>query len=124
MLSDDFKILNTLGSGSFGTVYKVLRYEDKKDYVVKAIRIKDLSSREQLSAVNEVKLLAKIKNPYIVKYYDYYLDKEYLHIVMEYCNYGDLTRLIKKAKSKQTSEDTSTPGNNDNSRGVSRSNRN
>lgn len=110
-MDEDFKIVSTLGSGSFGTVYKVLRFQDKKEYVAKAIRVKDLSAKEQLGAVNEVKLLAKIKSPFVVKYYDYYLDKEYLHIVMEYCNYGDLTRLIKRAKSRQQSSELSrSPG--------------
>lgn len=98
--SDDFQILTKLGAGSFGIVFKVRRYADDKEYVVKEIRIAELTSREQLSAVNEVKLLAKIKSPYVVKYYDYYIDKESLHIVMEYCNRGDLSSLIRKAKEK------------------------
>ena len=98
--SSEFRIISKLGSGSFGTVFKVLRYADQQEYVIKDIRIVDLSKKEQMNAVNEVKLLAKIKCDYVVKYYDYYIDNEALHIVMEYCNKGDLSHLIKRAKEK------------------------
>lgn len=95
--AEDFQVLSRLGSGSFGTVYKVHRHADGQEYVIKEIRIAELTSKEQLSAVNEVKLLAKIKSPFVVKYYDYFIDREALHIVMEFCNKGDLSRLIKRS---------------------------
>lgn len=105
--ASDFRIISKLGSGSFGTVFKVLRFADQQEYVIKDIRIVDLSKKEQMNAVNEVKLLAKIKCDYVVKYYDYYIDNEALHIVMEYCNKGDLSHLIKRAKEKSSSTATS-----------------
>jgi NIMA (never in mitosis gene a)-related kinase len=77
-----------------------LRHADQQEYVVKEIRVAELCQREQISAVNEVRLLAKIKCTYVVKYYDYYLDSESLHIVMEFCNKGDLAHLIKRCKEK------------------------
>lgn len=39
-------------------------------------------------------------SPYVVKYYDSYIESDNLHIVMEFCNKGDLQNLIKKAKAK------------------------
>ena len=105
--ASDFRIISKLGSGSFGTVFKVLRYADQQEYVIKDIRIVDLSKKEQMNAVNEVKILAKIKCDYVVKYYDYYIDNEALHIVMEYCNKGDLSHLIKRAKEKSPQPTTS-----------------
>lgn len=100
--ASDFRVITKLGSGSFGTVFKVLRYADQQEYVIKDIRIVDLTKKEQMNAVNEVKLLAKIKCDFVVKYYDYYIDNESLHIVMEYCNKGDLSHLIKRAKEKSS----------------------
>ena len=52
-----------------------------------------------LQAINEVKLLASMDSPYVVRYYDSFINKDNLSIIMEFCNKGDLQRLIKKAKS-------------------------
>lgn len=41
-------------------------------------------------------MLARMKHPNIVKYHDCFMDPNYLIIIMEYCNAGDLAGLIKK----------------------------
>lgn len=41
-------------------------------------------------------MLAKMKHPNIVKYADCFMDANYLIIIMEYCNAGDLAGLIKR----------------------------
>jgi len=47
----DFEILDRLGSGSFGTVFKVKRLEDSDYYVIKTVRVSELSRREQQDAM-------------------------------------------------------------------------
>ena len=47
----DFEILDRLGSGSFGTVFKVKRLEDNDHYVIKTVRVSELSRREQQDAM-------------------------------------------------------------------------
>ncbi len=47
-------------------------------------------------AINEVHILNKLNNEYIVKYYDSFIDKNILNIVMEYCEGGDLNNYLKK----------------------------
>ena len=69
-------------------------------YVIKTVRIIELTFDEQKNAINEVKILAGLDSPFVVKYFDSFIDSDSLHIVMEYCNKGDLQSLIKKAKSK------------------------
>ena len=96
----DFETLNKLGSGSFGTVYRVRRIIDNAIYVIKNVNIGDLPYREQEEAINEVNLLAGIDSPYIVGYFDSFIEAGSLHIVMEYCNHGDLQTVIKKGKAK------------------------
>jgi NIMA (never in mitosis gene a)-related kinase len=91
----DFEILNKLGKGSFGVVYKVRRKADKTIYVMKQINISQLNSVFKAAALNEVKILSSLENPYIVKYYDSFLEKNFLNIIMEFCEGGDLTNHIK-----------------------------
>ena len=100
---DDFTILNNLGSGSFGSVYRVLRKADGNHYVIKKILIAELVFKEQEDAIKECHILAQLNSPFVVRYYDSFIHKDSLLIVMEYCNRGDLQNLIKKAKQKNLS---------------------
>ena len=98
----DFDVLARLGAGSFGTVFKCRRKEDDLLYVIKVVPIKELTRKERQEAINEVQLLAAIDSHYIVRYYDSFIEEDAgLHIVMEYCNRGDLQALLLKAKEKQ-----------------------
>jgi NIMA (never in mitosis gene a)-related kinase 1/4/5 len=98
---DDFETIKRLGSGSFGTVFKVRRIADDGVYVIKTVRIVELSYKEQGEAINEVKILAQMNSPFVVRYFDSFIASGSLNIVMEYCNYGDLQTLLKKAKAKE-----------------------
>jgi len=93
----DFEFLNKLGQGSFGVVYKVRRKADKGIYVMKQINIAQMSHNLRKEALNEVKILSSLNNDYIVKYYESFIEKNYLNIVMEYCEGGDLANLIKNS---------------------------
>ena len=44
---ENFKILKTLGSGSFSEVYKVLRLSDNKEYAMKKVKFSSLSKKEK-----------------------------------------------------------------------------
>ncbi len=100
---NDFELVQRLGAGSFGVVFKARRLADDSLYVIKSIRISELSFREQGDAINEVKILSQMDSDYVVQYYDSFIDGDSLHIVMEYCNKGDLQYLLKKAKNKDMS---------------------
>ena len=42
--------------------------------------------------------MLKVDHPYIVKFYEAFLDHKYVHLVMEYCIGGDLGDKLKKIK--------------------------
>lgn len=44
-----------------------------------------MGRRGQEEALNEVKILGSLENPFIVKYYDSFIDNKVLNIVMEFC---------------------------------------
>ena len=96
----DFIIEGKLGSGSFGTVYRAERIRDNTTYVIKTISIGELSLDEQMDAINEVKLLASVESPHVVKYFDSFVESDTLYIVMEFCDRGDLKQLLKRKKNK------------------------
>lgn len=101
---EDFEILTKIGKGSFGTVYKVRRKADGCIYVLKQINSSLLNPKLRDSAVNEVQILASLRHPYIVKYFDSFLASNNLNIIMEYCEGGDLETFMKKQLGKPLSE--------------------
>ena len=61
----------------------------------------NILEKEQL--ITEVNTLRLLRHPHIVRYHERYIDKEkqIIYIFMEYCQYGDLTKLIQQAKQQQ-----------------------
>ena len=62
-----------------------------------------MSEKEKQQLVSEVNILREITHQNIVKYYDRIIDKDnqLIYIVMEYCEGGDLAKLIKQCKRKK-----------------------
>ena len=76
-------------------VYKVKRKLDNNIYVLKQINISKMNKTMKADAINEVTILSKLNHTNIVKYYDSFIDKIFLNIIMEYCSGGDLSQLLK-----------------------------
>lgn len=68
-------ILIILGDGSYSSVYRVKRIEDGLDYALKKVKIQSLSDREKENALNEVRILASIKNPFVASYKQAFFDE-------------------------------------------------
>ena len=71
----NFKVVDKLGDGAYSTVYKVVRLSDGLVYALKKVRMLDLSDKEQENALNEVRILASISNPYIISYKEAFVDE-------------------------------------------------
>lgn len=95
---ENYDVLSVIGSGSFGTCYRVRNKINQKEFVWKAIGYGDMLEENKQLLVSEVNLLSKLKHPNIVRYYDHIIHKQSstLYIIMEYCSGGDLYRVIKK----------------------------
>ena len=96
--SKKYKIIRQLGEGGFGKVFLVSK--EDKFYAIKQLPIKNISEEKIEMAENEAKILSKIKNDHIVKYYDSYKDIDSFNILMEYCE-NDLRKFIDEHKAKQ-----------------------
>ena len=99
---ENFEIINKLGSGGFSKVYKVRRKIDNQIYALKKVQILNLSEKQKLSSLNEIRVLASIKSKYVVNYKEAFLDEKdsTLCLVMEYADRGDLANRIKEQKKK------------------------
>lgn len=96
-----FEVQKFLGKGSYGSVYRVKRNDDEQIYAVKETDVCKMTQEERQDAANEIRLLASVKHPNIVRYYETFLDGNWLVIVMEYAQCGDLSHFIKKGKERQ-----------------------
>ena len=94
-----YQFEHRIGEGSFGTV----RLACKTSNPLKKFAIKTLS-REKIeeSKTNifdleqELSIMLSVDHPYIATFYEAYLDHKYVHLVMKYCEGGDLyTKLMK-----------------------------
>ncbi len=72
---NDFKILSKLGEGAYSTVHKAKRLVDGNIYALKKVRLLNLSEKEKLNALNEVRILASVKSHYVAAYKEAFFDE-------------------------------------------------
>lgn len=106
----DFKVMETIGKGSFASVYKVLRKSDNKIYALKRVKIAKMSKKEIEDALNEIRFLASIRHKNIVGFLHAFLENNdsELCIIMEYCGCGDLAQKVERYKKKRQYIDENT----------------
>ena len=63
-----------LGKGSYGEVFKVRALADGFDYALKSMSLRDFSPRERKEALNEIRLLASLYHPSIVRYCESFVE--------------------------------------------------
>ncbi|ESP02328.1 hypothetical protein LOTGIDRAFT_138592 [Lottia gigantea] len=97
---DDFEVISTIGTGSYGTCKKIRRKKDGKVLVWKEMDYGSMTESEKKLLVSEVNLLRELKHCHIVSYYDRIIDRSNttIYIIMEYCGGGDLSTLISKCR--------------------------
>jgi NIMA (never in mitosis gene a)-related kinase len=99
-----FQILNKLGEGAFGQVFKVKRISDGDIYAMKKVKVLALSAKEKDNALNEVRILASINHINLVGFKEAFFEESAnnLCFVMEFCDGGDLLGKINSYKKKFT----------------------
>jgi len=76
------------GEGAYSTVYKVVRRKDSMEYALKKVKLDNLSDKEVENALNEVRILASIRNKNIISYKETFLDKDYNCLWYLYYHYS------------------------------------
>ena len=92
----DFEILLVLNEKP--CVYKVRSLKNDKIYAMKKIEVKSLknsNSQAYIEFMDKVNKLKEINNSHIIKYYNSFIFKDNLYLVMEYMNNSDIYDFIK-----------------------------
>lgn len=90
---NSFQILDVLGSGTFGKVFKAtLKHSsDDKIYAMKVINKRYLLRNNQLKyAITECNVLKQTDSPFIVTLHFAFQTMENLYMILDYCPGGDL----------------------------------
>jgi len=84
-----YKMLDLIGHGKYGVVYKAVSKADPNLVVgIKILKCGTYLDKDRI--VEEVKILKTLDHPNIIKYYEEIDDDPYVFLVTEYCSGGDL----------------------------------
>lgn len=89
----DFLILRSLGAGTGGVCRLARRRADGKLYALKELEMPAEHSAAS-SVMQEIHILASLEHPYIVRYYDSFIEERKLFLVMEYATHGSLHSVL------------------------------
>jgi protein kinase A len=98
-----FNYQYVIGKGGFGKVWSVEFKKNRKIYAMKEMmKTKIIGKKSITSVMNERLLLSTLKHPFIVNMNYAFQDREYLYLVMDLLNGGDLRYHIgRKRKFKE-----------------------
>lgn len=97
---EKFQIIEKLGQGNYGSVYKVL---DKKTGQILAAKIATLCGNIE-SFKKEINVLKQCNSPYILEYFGSYIKNDSIWIIIEYCDGGSVLDLMRITERNLTEE--------------------
>ncbi|KAG9353421.1 hypothetical protein JZ751_018017 [Albula glossodonta] len=95
-----FDLLEKLGEGSYGSVFKANYKETGEIVAIKQVPVE--SDLQEI--IKEISIMQQCNSPHVVRYYGSYFKDSDLWIVMEYCGAGSILDII-RLRNKTLSED-------------------
>ncbi|UJR34944.1 hypothetical protein I4U23_027722 [Adineta vaga] len=95
-LDTRYEVLNKLGEGTFGTVFRVRNKETDLFYAMKTIQKKPGNKIKASVLENEVKLLKEVNHPNLIQLHEVLESSQNLYLIVELCEGGELGLHLKK----------------------------
>jgi serine/threonine protein kinase len=95
----NYILLNMLGQGQFGQVYKACLENDRNQiYAIKCVAKSKLNENPMLNQLfqTEMSVMAQINHPNVMHLFEYMETQNNYYLVISYCNNGDLENYLKK----------------------------
>lgn len=99
-LTDFYKVQGIIGKGKFSIVRMALHLATKTEVAIKVLFKEKMTLEQQEFAKNEIAIMNLCQHPNIIQIYDVFENEDYLYIVMEKLNGGDLLDYFLNKKRK------------------------
>ncbi|XP_066558155.1 serine/threonine-protein kinase 4 [Amia ocellicauda] len=99
-----FDVLEKLGEGSYGSVFKANYKETGEIVAIKQVPVE--SDLQEI--IKEISIMQQCNSPHVVRYYGSYFKNSDLWIVMEYCGAGSVSDIIRLRNKTLTEEEIAT----------------
>ncbi|SLM36208.1 serine threonine protein kinase [Lasallia pustulata] len=96
MTIGNFRRMEEIGRGSFATVYKAIHVKRGGYVAIKSVHLQKLNKKLKENLYSEIHILKGLHHPHIVALIDCQETSAHIHLVMEFCQLGDLSYFIKK----------------------------
>ncbi|KAI0166172.1 Pkinase-domain-containing protein [Xylariaceae sp. FL1272] len=95
---NDFDLMRTLGTGSFGRVHLVQSKHNQRFYAVKVLKKAQVVKMKQVEHTNdERRMLGEVKHPFLITLWGTFQDAKNLYMVMDFVEGGELFSLLRKS---------------------------
>jgi serine/threonine protein kinase, bacterial len=88
-----YQVINFIGKGSYGMVYRSLDLKSNKTVLIKQLRNRKKRNRKEL-LIRETQLLQALNHPAIPQCIDFFQEKKKFFLIMEYINGKNFEDLI------------------------------
>ena len=96
---NDFQILRTLGTGSFGRVHLTRSIHNGRFYAMKVLKKERVVNMKQVEHTNDERRMLKLaQHPFIIRMWGTFQDCHNLFMIMDYIEGGELFSLLRKSQ--------------------------
>lgn len=85
-----------MGKGKFGLVKSAIHKKSRKPVAVKVMSKKEMSVQDVELQRREIEILKMCQHPHIIRLLDIFENQDYIYIIMEQLNGGDLFSYLEK----------------------------
>eukprot|EP00029_Vermamoeba_vermiformis_P013218 TRINITY_DN812_c0_g6_i1.p1 TRINITY_DN812_c0_g6~~TRINITY_DN812_c0_g6_i1.p1 ORF type:complete len:728 (-),score=309.74 TRINITY_DN812_c0_g6_i1:185-2368(-) len=93
-----FEVMEKLGEGASGAVYKATHKETKRLLAIKKMKV---GLNNVSATVKEIKIMKDLNCPWALKYYGCYRKEEFIWIIMEYADAGSVQDILDEREDQE-----------------------